>query len=231
MPSAWISAVSIYLRLCFNALKHIGVLCAYLFKVYHHFLKESESNTSYFTITRRHHFSHKYVEWDILAGFMDSSGNTHCKRTICDWGSSSLTAPPPLLTLIPWSHFFACLLGTASSDSHRFLHRTPTTASNVWGWNHRKSKATLSTIRILSCRDVSNGLKSCMGARSQQWIKGPWTALWGGSRDSGLDQWTRTTLTPTPACAHSPEQEEAGKDREHGSGDPSGSSLYFPETW
>lgn len=71
-------------RLSFNASKHIGVLCADLFKVYYHFLKESESNTSYFTIMRLHYFSQKYVEWDILAGFMDSSGKTHCQRTICD---------------------------------------------------------------------------------------------------------------------------------------------------
>lgn len=80
-----LSICSFYLlEVVLQCLKHMGVLCAYLFKVYHHFLKESESNTSYFTITRLHHFSHKYVEWDILAGFMDSSGNTHCKRTICD---------------------------------------------------------------------------------------------------------------------------------------------------
>lgn len=71
-------------RLSFNASKHIGVLCAYLFKVYYHFLKESKSNTSYFTIMRLHYFSQTYVEWDILAGFMDSSGKTHCQRTVCD---------------------------------------------------------------------------------------------------------------------------------------------------
>ena len=142
----------------------------------------------------------------------------------------SLTAPPRLLTLVPWGHSCACLLG--------ILHQTLTGYYTgflpqplIYEAGTITRVMSLSTIRTLSCKDVSNPLESGMGARSQQQIKEPWTALWRGSCDPGLDQWTRTTLTPTPACAHGSEQEEEGKDREQGSGDPSGSSLYFPGTW
>lgn len=86
-----------------------------------------------------------------------------------------------------------------------------------------------STVRALSCRDVSSGLESCMGARLQQWMKGPLTAMWGGSHDSALDQGQAPPSPQAPACARSPEQEK--KDRKHSSRDPSGSSLYFPENW
>ena len=36
----------------------------------------------------------------------------------------------------------------------------------------KEIRSTSSTIEVLSCRDVSNGLEGCIRYRSQQWKKG-----------------------------------------------------------